>query len=51
MAMQRDGHSDDRTKAGVSGRTPPVIEGEATVKTTSRARREAAREAAAAIAA
>ncbi|MBX3525276.1 MAG: hypothetical protein KF904_03645 [Rhodoblastus sp.] len=29
MAMQRDGHSDDRTKAGVSGRTPPVIEGEA----------------------
>ena len=29
MTMQRDGHSDDRTKAGVSGRTPPVIEGEA----------------------
>ncbi|MFT4097926.1 MAG: hypothetical protein QM651_12450 [Rhodoblastus sp.] len=29
MAMQRDGNSDDRTKAGASGRTPPVIEGEA----------------------
>ena len=27
--MQRDGHSDERTKAGASGRTPPVIEGEA----------------------
>ena len=27
--MQRDGHSDDRTKAGASGRTPPVIEGAA----------------------
>lgn len=29
MTMQRDGHSDDATKAGASGRTPPVIEGEA----------------------
>lgn len=27
--MQRDGNSDDRTKTGASGRTPPVIEGEA----------------------
>ncbi len=29
MAMQRDGNSDDRIKTGASGRTPPVIEGEA----------------------
>ena len=27
--MQRDGHSDDRPKTGPSGRTPPVIEGQA----------------------
>ena len=30
MTMQRDGNSEDRAKAGASGRTPPVIEGEAT---------------------
>ena len=29
MTMQRDGNSEDRAKAGASGRTPPVIEGEA----------------------
>lgn len=29
MAMQRDGQTDDRTKSGASGRTPPVIDAQA----------------------